>query len=273
MFMFARAYALAKKYNHKIIIVSEISGYSVRQNILQYLCLDKKLVKRIIRLDWTKNQYIFRFIRKLIFDYILKLPCFIQIFQSASDSRVFLPIKPLSPKKIYVVDGYWECHQYFDEYRENLIDQFVPQYPLSKTVTELIDQIANEDSLVIHVRKGDFNEFGRLIDDDYYLQAYLDFKKKHTNIKLYILTEDDDVFAYWHQRFSAKRIIFNTENRYLDEWYAMTKCKYHIIANSTYSWWSSYICNSDCKEIIYPSYEQYKMAEKTNTIQMYKNYY
>lgn len=272
MFMYARAYSLAKKYGHKILIISEISGFSVRQNILQNLKLDKKYIAGFIRLDWTKNPLIFRIMRKLIFDVILKFPFIHQITQKNQESRIYMDTEILESGKIYFIDGYWECHAYFDDVRNELIEQFVPNYDLDKTVKDFFEQI-DANSVAVHVRKGDFQHFNRLIDDDYYSRAANLMKMRHKSAKFYILTEDDDIAEKWEKEYQAERIFFHTKTRYLDEWYTMTKCKYHIIANSTYSWWSSFLSNNFEKEVIVPSLEEYLSAEKNNTDEMYGNYY
>lgn len=272
MFMYARAYFLAKKYGHKILIISEISGFSVRQNILQNLKLDKKYIAGFIRLDWTKNPLIFRIMRKLIFDVILKFPFIHQITQKNQESRIYMDTEILESGKIYFIDGYWECHAYFDDVRNELIEQFVPNYDLDKTVKDFFEQI-DANSVAVHVRKGDFQHFNRLIDDDYYSRAANLMKMRHKSAKFYILTEDDDIAEKWEKEYQAERIFFHTKTRYLDEWYTMTKCKYHIIANSTYSWWSSFLSNNFEKEVIIPSLEEYLSAEKNNTDEMYGNYY
>lgn|GEM_PF-6473426 len=272
MFMYARAYSLAKKYGHKILIISEISGFSVRQNILQNLKLDKKYIAGFIRLDWTKNPLIFRIMRKLIFDVILKFPFIHQITQKNQESRIYMDTEILESGKIYFIDGYWECHAYFDDVRNELIEQFVPNYDLDKTVKDFFEQI-DANSVAVHVRKGDFQHFNRLINDDYYSRAANLMKMRHKSAKFYILTEDDDIAEKWEKEYQAERIFFHTKTRYLDEWYTMTKCKYHIIANSTYSWWSSFLSNNFEKEVIVPSLEEYLSAEKNNTDEMYGNYY
>lgn len=274
MFMYAKAYSLARKFNQKIIIISEISGYSVRQNILQKLSLDKTIVKAFIRLDWTKNQYIFRFFRKIIFDVLLKLPCFKQINQRDQESRVFQSLEEdLKKWRIYVIDGYWECHKYFDEYRDELIRQFVPNYVLPQEVKKMAERVEQENSVVLHIRKGDFASFGRLINDDYYEVALESIEKVVKIDKVYILTEDNALTECWKKKYNAQRIIFETPTKYIDEWYVMSKCKHHIIANSTYSWWSSYLSNDANKRVIIPDLSIYLCAEKDNNSQMYKNYY
>ena len=274
MFMYARAYSLARKFNQKIIIISEISGYSTRQNILQKLSLDKTIVKAFIRLDWTRNQYVFRFFRKIIFDVLLKLPCFKQINQRNQESRIFQPLKEeLKKGKIYVIDGYWECHNYFDEYRDALIRQLVPNYVLPQEVKKMAERVGEENSVVLHIRRGDFSHFGRLINDDYYEYALEKIKSLIKVDKIYVLTEDTDLALEWKKKYNAQRIIFDTPTKYIDEWYVMSKCKYHIIANSTYSWWSSYLSNDINKKIIIPNLSDYLLAEKGNDAQMYKNYY
>jgi hypothetical protein len=273
MFMYAKAYALAKRYNQKILIVSEISGYSVRQNILQNLCLDTDIMCGFIRLDWTKNQYIFRFFRKIIFDVILRLPCFIQISQPANESRVFQKDPELRKDKLYVIDGYWECHEYFDIYREDLIWQFLPKYILSDKVQRMAKKVSEENSVVLHIRKGDFEQFGRLIDDGYYREALSKIKEKTGADKIYILSENNETAIQWCRKYGAERIFFEGVTKYLDEWYVMTMCRHHIIANSTYSWWSSYLADHPDKVVAIPTVDAYLEAEKDNDSSMYYNYY
>ncbi len=273
MFMFARAYSLAKKYNHKILIVSEISAFSIRQNVLQYFMLDKNLVIGIIRLDFIKSQYIYRIFRKLIFDIILKMPLFIQIINDASRSRIVENEPILKNKSFYVIDGYFECHQYFDEYRNDLIKQLQPNYKLDKEVLEMIDEIENSNSIAVHIRKGDFKQFGRLIDDIFYEESISFIKSKYKNPHFYILTEDSDVKSKYRDIKNTTLINFNSKHKYIDEWYVLSKCKHHIIANSTYSWWASYLGTFENKEIIIPKIEWYLKAEPNNDENMYKNYY
>lgn len=273
MFMYARAYTYAKKYQHKILILSEISGYSVRQNILQYLNLDKKYVKGFFKLDWTKNQYIYRLFRKIIFDVILKLPCFHQMVNPANRSRIKENEIILKKYHCYVIDGYWECHEYFDEYRDDLINQYQPNYSLKQEVIDMIDKIKDCQSISVHIRKGDFKEFGRLISDDYYEKSMNEMMGKIENTHFFILTEDESVKKRYEGKKNITLIDFHTQHKYIDEWYVLTKCKYHIIANSTYSWWSSYLSDDKNAIIIIPSVESYLKVEKNNNEQMYKNYY
>lgn len=273
MFMYARAYSLAKKYQQKILILSEISGYSVRQNILQKLNLDKKMMIGFLRLDWTQNQYVFRFLRKLIFDIILQLPFFVQIKQKAKDSRLMCDAPELRKHKIYVLDGYWECHEYFDEYRDDLVRQFVPNYPLEKEIQKTATRMQRENSVAVHIRKGDFTQFGRLISDDYYEQSIRKMRTVISNPMFYILTESEETKESYRCKKDFHIIDCDTETKYIDEWFLLSKCKHHIIANSTYSWWSSYVSNQKGKIVVFPSYEAYRNAEKNCNIDEYRNYY
>ena len=274
MFMYAKAYSLAKKYGHKILIISEISSFSVRQNILQKLNLDKNVVIGFIRLDWIKSPYVFRLVRKVIFDVSLKMPFMHQITQKASESRIYFDDYYVGmDKKIYVIDGYWECHEYFDNIRNDLIKQFKPNYKLDKCVEKMLYNVKLENSVAIHIRKGDFKQFNRLINDDYYKSAALKLRTEIKNPSFYILSEDDEICEGWKKEFGAKRICFFTPTKYIDEWYVMSQCKYYIIANSTYSWWASYLSDYVEKKIIIPSLEEYLEAEKDNTEEMYENYF
>lgn len=272
MFMYARAYSLAKKYNKKIIIVSEISNKSVRQNILHLMAIDKSIVKGYYKIDFIKSDIVYRIVRKIIFDYFLKLPFFHQIINDASKSRLKEEIK-INKRKIYVLDGYFECHEYFDKYREELINQYKPNYVLDKKTSKIIRDVENCESVAVHVRKGDFKEFGRLMKDDYYNEKMENIKKIVEKPVFVILSEDIEVRKQYKNRSDVIILNLDTPHKYIDEWYILTKCRYHIIANSTYSWWSSYISNYHKKVVLKPDINEYLYAEKDNTVEMYENYY
>ena len=305
MFMYAFAYALARNNAHKIWIISEISYYSIRQNVLQSFTLDRKLVKGFLRLSGIRHVFLYRVIRKLIFDVFLKLPFFHWIVQPAEESRRMLPLEKLKKGSVYVADGYWECHAYFNKYRADLIRQFSPlgakigiqhtlseklskdkQYGMQHTLSEGFTQdeyfreaeeitavIRRCESVAVHIRKGDFAAFGRLIEDAYYDQAIQRFREELVQPVFFILSEDDEVKERYRNIPDCRILDLHTPDKYMDEWYALMQCRHHIIANSTYSFWSAYLSDHPEKQIIIPTLSQYLSAEPEGDPAMYLNYY
>jgi hypothetical protein len=203
----------------------------------------------------------------------LRLPVFHRIRQPAKDSRMVLPVGKLKKKRLYVTDGYWECHKYFDKYRDELIKQFMPKYDIPDVVAAMVSEVESCESVALHIRKGDFLQFNRLIDDSYYESAIEEMKSRLRNPIFYLVTEDDEVKKKYSGRLDFYIIDFDTPHKYIDEWYVLKCCHHHIIANSTYSWWSSYLSGHDNKELIIPGLRDYLGAEPDNTEVMYYNYY
>ena len=283
MFMYAFAYAMAKKYDQKIWILSEISPWSVRQNILQTLCLDSTIVRRFLRLSGIRQPLLYRIARKLAFDFILKLPGIHWISQPAKESRRILIPEKLKKGRLYVIDGYWECHAYFNAYRADLQRQFRLRKDLSaepafqsvftREVQETYEEIRQCESVAVHIRKGDFKAFGRLMDDAYYLQAVQRLKDRLLKPVFYILSEDEEIKACFSEEADCRILDFRTPDKYMDEWYALRLCKHHIIANSTYSFWAAYLSDDSEKRVVIPGIKRYLAAEAANDASMYLNYY
>ena len=246
MFMLARAYSLAKEYGHKILIISEMSGYSYRQNILQKFKLDKRIVKGFFRIDWKNNNKLFRYAykitRKILFDFVLRSKLFYQINQEANDSRTYRETIDLKKFKTYIVDGYWECYKYFEKYRNELAKQFVPNYLINSQVRKLLKKVQSSNSVAIHIRNWDFKEWEyRSIDNRYYDAAIKKIRELIPNPLFFMICENESIAKKYETDKDIILVNLNTENKYLDEWYLLSQCKYHIISNSTYSWWSSFV--------------------------------
>ena len=272
MFMYAFAYALARESNQKILILSEISGFSVRQNILQYLNIDQSLRIGFLRLDWIRNHGIYN-VFSFVINCLFRIPVFHRIMQPANESRRVFSVGNIDRRKIYVTDGYWECHAYFDKYRNELIKQYTPRYDIPDEVTAMISEVESCESVALHIRKGDFLQFGRLIDDSYYEDAIEKMRQKLKNPVFYLVTEDDEVKRKYSGLSDFHIVKFDTPHKYLDEWNVLKHCHHHIIANSTYSWWTSYLSDYDNKELIIPDLKDYMNAEPESTEEMYLNYF
>ena len=295
MFMYAFAYSLAVKYHSRIFILSEIGRNSVRQNVLKDLALDPSIVRGMLRLDRIRSLFLYRLLRKLIFRKILHLRCFLRVSQRAEDSRKYQPFgraaeeeqmpgdhmkkkcaavkTALTGHRPLVTDGYWECHAYFDDCREKLKDQFRPAYMPEEEVRRTLEEIRNCESVAVHIRKGDFREFGRLIRDSYYSSGINRMRAQLDSPVFYILSEDEGVREKYRNIPDCRILDFHTKHKYLDEWYALVQCRHHIIANSTYSWWAAWLSESEGKRVLIPDLNVYLAAEPGNDEEMYRNYY
>lgn len=152
--------------------------------------------------------------------------------------------------------GFWQSEKYFWEHREILFDDLKIKKEFIKNVAGKATEIQKENSVCVHVRRGDYlqkaNYFG-VLSVGYYAKA-LDYLRRNTGkFKVYFFSDDMD----WvkenirikedHEFVSG---IISKNN--VEDFYLMTNCRHHIIANSSFSWWAAWLNPNKEKTIIAP---------------------
>lgn len=117
-------------------------------------------------------------------------------------------------------------------------------------------QILNSNSVSIHVRKGDFVQYGNYIMTDTYYKKAINYLEKTVRNKLDYYVFSDDM-EYAKQLFGEENnfhYVFGNEGD--DNWMdmcLMSMCKHNIIANSSFSFWGAYLNSNEQKIVIAPS--------------------
>jgi hypothetical protein len=154
--------------------------------------------------------------------------------------------------------GYWQSSKYFDKNCEDIFKIFEFQdVDLSNKI--LAQEMANENSVSIHVRRGDYASnknalmYHGVLDLDYYKKSISYLKSKHKNLKYYIFSDSKEwVLQNLPQDDDVTIVNLNAgKNSYMDM-YLMTACKHNIIANSTFSWWGAWLNKYPEKEVVCP---------------------
>lgn len=162
------------------------------------------------------------------------------------------------------LNGFFQSEKYFPD--KAVVAQlrrefsFKPDEIFSSAESwELYRQIRETESVSIHVRRGDYllpgtvETFGGICDTDYYKRAIDLMVKKHPDAIFYVFTSDK---AWCEENVSGMKFhIVDTheENEDAVDMLLMSLCKHHILANSSYSWWSAWMNDSPDKTVIVPS--------------------
>lgn len=164
----------------------------------------------------------------------------------------------LKKKDSAYLDGYFQSYKYFDSIRKTLLDDFVLKNGYSQEAQKTKDDIElSTESVAIHVRRGDFTSscknWNGLCDIKYYQQGLAEIKKKYSNVKLFIFS-DDIAWARENLKFDSpmvfvSRPVLSTG----EELMLMSLCKHQIIANSTFSWWGAWLNQNPQKIVVAPS--------------------
>lgn len=151
----------------------------------------------------------------------------------------------LSQSNNIYIDGYWQSPKYFNNEK-----YFNFKYSILESSLSLLEEIKNSESVMIHIRRGDYvnNKTSGCLDRDYLEKVINIMPVKE--YKFYIFSDDID----WC-RENLSDIGFIVDNSHSgikgsNHLQLMSSCKYSIIPNSSFAWWSAYL--SSKKEVYYP---------------------
>ena len=159
--------------------------------------------------------------------------------------------------KVYL-KGYWQSELYFSSITEQVKTTFTLKPEYYSSIQSLINEINTSESVSIHVRKGDYllhpySDYYASLESAYYNNALAALQENLPQLKLYVFTDDPK----WVKENLALPIPYTlisgvqTTSMY-EDFQAMLTCKYHIIANSSFSWWTAWLSARDGKKVVAP---------------------
>lgn len=164
----------------------------------------------------------------------------------------------LDIQKNWYIDGYWQDVTYFIDVMDDVLSDF--DFP--SHAVEISDA---KTAVAIHVRRGDYtNSEYDILPLSYYQKAIQKIKEHagEQELRYYIFSEDEkyirDNFA-WLGEYTY--VNWNTGADSYRDMQLMSKCKYQVVANSSFSTWSGYLNQNEGKLICYPA--QYTRTLKT----------
>ena len=152
--------------------------------------------------------------------------------------------------------GYWQSEKYFKDMRSRIVEAFdLSEMMKNGDAVILDDRESNTESVALHIRGGDYlnklnvGTFGGICTKEYYCKAIEYIAQKIKNPKFYIFTNDkeyaktivDAVLDSAGESISYQFVEGNNESHAYLDLVLMSKCKHHILANSSFSWWGEYL--------------------------------
>ena len=152
------------------------------------------------------------------------------------------------PKEDVNIYGFFQSEKWFahakDEVREAFT--FKPEY---REVAEIMRGQLSGDIIGIHVRRTDYltNPNHEALGLDYYEKALAELPSDATAI----VFTDDPEWAKVQEIFPDDRFFVSETDCAYTDMCLMSMCDYHVIGNSTFSWWGAWLSNS--KQVIAPA--------------------
>jgi|TARA_B100000085_G_scaffold209477_1_gene193460 hypothetical protein len=143
--------------------------------------------------------------------------------------------------------GYFQSEKYFVDIRDEILKDFTFLPHILGPAKEMRDEFGDE-VISLHIRRGDYVEqpWHGPQNTEYYAKA---LKMLPEEIPVLIFT-DDPPWAFEQELFESDRFCVSEGNSNLFDMCLMSMCQYHIIANSSFSWWGAWL--SDSKQVIAP---------------------
>ena len=155
--------------------------------------------------------------------------------------------------------GYWQNIQYLERIEPLLRKEFEISLPPDTVNAEMLQQIRQVEAVSLHVRRGDYvsnpvvNQHHGTCSVEYYLKAVSAIAEQVREPEFYVFSDD----IPWSQEnlrlpFPTHFVAHNGPDKDYEDLRLMQNCKYHILANSTFSWWAAWLCDYPQKIVVGP---------------------
>jgi hypothetical protein len=147
--------------------------------------------------------------------------------------------------------GYWQSHRYFEGIGAQLLEDLQPANPMSERSHEVAIEIDSSLSVALHVRRGDYVTLAaaaRLhgaLSADYYADSVSSMRTLLGAPRFFVFS-DDLQWCQAHLPLRAAEATFVSHNETDTAWQdleLMSRCRHHVIANSSFSWWGAWLAD------------------------------
>lgn len=136
--------------------------------------------------------------------------------------------------------GFFQSEKYFSKVTSILKNHFKFKNSITEVASLYKKYLASEKEVIaLHVRRTDYLTDGNFynLDLSYYYQALA----RLPEVPVIILTDD---YSWCKNIFTSNRFKISKSNSPYVDLKLMSLCSHHIIANSSFSWWGSWLADS-----------------------------
>lgn len=156
--------------------------------------------------------------------------------------------------------GFYQSERYFAGIADEVRAAFTFDEGKANTSTlEMLRRIeADDHSVSLHVRRGDYLEpsvwrnTGCVCREEYYRDAVAYVRDKIEAPSFYVFSDDIDWAATHLDLPQAEFINWNAGTDSWQDMMLMSRCRHHVICNSTFSWWGAWLGVNPDKMVVAP---------------------
>ena len=144
--------------------------------------------------------------------------------------------------------GYFQSPLYWEGREAQIKADLAPaRLPRDSAFRKILDEIDRTRAVALHVRRGDYVGEERALHyvctDAYYERALRHVRERVSDAKVFVFSDDP---AWCRTRFASGPsavvvdLALARREAALDLW-LMSRCRHHVVSNSTYSWWGAWL--------------------------------
>jgi hypothetical protein len=286
MFQYAAAKALACKHDAELVIdESAFRSYPLRSFLLDRLgvpeaaeSVNRRPIDTPLRAkNFAAMQWRNRADRVLIRFGLQKLP---QPRATYSEPHFQFDPNFFALGRSVSLYGYFQSERYFADIADKLRDYFQPRDGLGPQAQAMAEAIARSDvSVSVHIRRGDYVTSAETARVHGALGAA--YYRKALHILQGALACPITVFVFSDNPADAAAVldfvphdnlvhVRGDPDRPWEDMALMARCRHHVIANSSFSWWGAWLNSSADKLVVAPR-EWFTLSElrQRNTCDLY----
>lgn len=158
------------------------------------------------------------------------------------------------------LEGYWQSEKYFSDITPIIRNEFEIRCSPDSRNRLIAETIRACESVSIHVRRGDYvtdpetSRVHGICGPEYYAES-MRYVGERVDTPHFFIFSDDPTWARDNIRTDFQSTVVDhngTEDAY-EDLRLMSLCRYHIIANSSFSWWGAWLSENPEKIVIAPS--------------------
>lgn len=155
------------------------------------------------------------------------------------------------------LQGFFQSECFFSPIQTILRQELQIKDELIKEVRTLGKTFQTQNSVALHIRRGDYkNEetlrYHGIVPLSYYHKA-IDVLKQKLPTPLFYIFSDDGNWVKENLQLENATIVSGTHSKtHFEDLFLMSQCQHNIIANSSFSWWGAWLNSNPNKNVIAP---------------------
>jgi hypothetical protein len=156
--------------------------------------------------------------------------------------------------------GYFQSARYWRGHEAQIRADLAPaRLPRDRAFEALCDEIDRSTAVALHVRRGDYltteRDLHLVCTDAYYERAVRHIRERVSGAAIYVFSADA---AWCRERYAAAPgttvvdLPASKSEPGLDL-HLMSRCRHHVVSNSTYSWWGAWLANGEDQIVCVPA--------------------